>query len=100
MSDLAKYHLGRAQIVVGEPVTDPDEIARMETLSRQHRQTAAYQIGPSIAEAPPSLLAQYIVEMESDEQQEFLDELIQRLPEDILRRLGEAVQQHLGRGAA
>jgi hypothetical protein len=82
--------------VVPDPATD----AQMLEQSRKHHQTALYKIGPDIGDAPPELLAQYIVEMEADERQEFLKELVQRLPEDVLRVLGEALQQRLGRGAA
>jgi hypothetical protein len=83
-----------------EKVPDPAEDARFLEQIRQFRKTALSKIGPSVAEAPPELLAQYVAEeMEADERQTFLAELVRCLPEDVLRGLGEALQARLGRGA-
>lgn len=90
----------RGLIWVGPPVTDPVEQARSLEQSRKYSKTAAYKIGPDIHHATPDLLAQHIVEIDSAQRQAFLDELLQRLSEDDLRKLGEAIQQRLGRGAA
>jgi hypothetical protein len=100
MSEPTPSRRRRPPYVESEEITDPAEHARMRELSLKHRQTALYKIGPDIGDAPPDLLAQYIVEMEADERQAFLNELVQRLPEDVLRPLGEALQKRLERGAA
>jgi hypothetical protein len=100
MSEPTPPRRRRSPYIESETVTDPAELARSLEQSRRFRQTALYKIGPDIGDAPPDLLAQYIVELESEEQKKFLDELVQRLPEDVLRGLSEVLQQRLGRGAA
>src|SRR4051812_47003979 len=79
------------QPVVVEIGTDPSEMAAAEKESRLYRQTALGQIGClMVVDAPLPLLAQYIAELIPDEQQQFLQELLARLPTDALRRSEEA----------
>ncbi len=83
------------------PPNDPAELEASTARNRQHRKTAAGQIGCwMVIDAPLPLLAQFIVELPAEERQEFLKELLDRLPTDALRGLDEDLQQRLGRGAA
>jgi hypothetical protein len=71
-----------------ETVTDLAEIAAAEERSRQYRKTAMGQIGCwNVVDVPLPLLAQYIAELPEEDQQEFLKELVERLPRDALQRL-------------
>src|SRR4051794_14281261 len=84
-----------------EIVTDPAEIAAAEERYREYKKTALGQVGcDMVVDAPLPLLARYIAELPSEEQQLFLSELLEHLPPDSLRGLDESVQQRLGRGAA
>jgi hypothetical protein len=93
-------HIGRGQVIVAHP-NDPAELAALTASRRAHKKTALDQIGAwMVVDAPLPLLAQYIAELPADEQQEFLGELLDRLPADSLPALGEAVRRRLGQGAA
>jgi hypothetical protein len=84
-----------------ETVTDPAEIAASEERARQRRKTALGQIGCDlVVDVPLPLLARYVAELPSEEQQEFLQELLGALSPEALRALDEALQRLLGRGAA
>jgi hypothetical protein len=87
--------------VVAQPITDPAEIAAAAERDREFRQTALGQMGCCLViEAPLPLLAQYIVELPAGERQEFLGEVINRLPDDVLRALAEALRTRLDAPAA
>jgi hypothetical protein len=78
---------------------DPAEIAAAEERSRQYRKTAMGQIGCwNVVDAPIPLLAQVVAEYPTDDQQEFLNELVERLPADALRKLHEDLKARMGRG--
>jgi hypothetical protein len=82
-------------------VTDPAEIAASDEALREHKKTAAYKVGcEQVYYAPLPLLAQYIVELEADERQEFLNELTARLPADLLAPLIDALRARLDAPAA
>jgi hypothetical protein len=84
-----------------ETVTDPAEITAAEEWSRQYRKTAMGQIGCwNVVDAPLPLLAQVIAELPKDDQQEFLKELVERVPVDALQMLDENMKERMGRGAA
>jgi hypothetical protein len=84
-----------------ETVTDPAEIAAAEEWLRNYKKTAMGQIGCwNVVDAPIPLLAQVVAEYPMDDQQEFLKELVERLPADALRKLYEDIEKRMGRGAA
>ena len=84
-----------------EIVTDPAEIAAAEERYRQSKKTALWKIGcEMVVDAPLDLLAQYIAELAADDQEMFLNELLDRLPPAALTALDEALKRRLGRGAA
>jgi hypothetical protein len=90
----------RSQVVIAPPNT-PEELEAATARSRAYKKTAAGQVGcEMVIDAPLPLLAQFIAELAPEDRQEFLKELIERLPADVLPGLGEALQQRLGRGAA
>jgi hypothetical protein len=91
----------RPHYEVGEIITDSVELAALDERDRENRKTAMYQIGCwTVVDVPLPLLAQYIAESPAEDQQEFLKELLGRLPPDALRALNEAMQLQLARGAA
>ncbi len=93
-------HIGRSQVIVAPP-NDPAELEALTASRRGRRKTALDQIGAwMVVDAPLPMLAQVIAELPADEQQEFLKELLDRLPADALPGLGEALQRRLGLGAA
>src|SRR5436853_3057056 len=87
--------------VVARPITDPAELAAAAERDREFRQTALGQMGCClVVEAPLTLLAQYVVELPAGERQEFLGELVARLPDNVLRPLTEALRTRLDAPAA
>ena len=78
-------HIPLQRIVAG-----PNDSAELEAMTAEHRRykkTALGQMGPVlVVEAPLDLLAQYIVELRADARQTFLDELLARLPVEVLRQ--------------
>src|ERR1700735_963235 len=92
-------HIGRSQVIVAPP-NDPAELEALSAKLRARKKTALDQIGCwMVVDAPLPLLAQVIAELPADEQQEFLKELLDRLPADSLPGLGEALRRRLGLGA-
>jgi hypothetical protein len=85
----------------GKLITDPAELAALHEQYQKDRKTALYQIGCwNVVDAPLPLLAQYIAELPGEDQQEFVKELVERLPADGLQKLDEAMKARMGRGAA
>jgi hypothetical protein len=79
------------QRFVAEP-NDPAELERLTEANRRYRKTAAGQVGCfMVIDAPLPLLAQFIAELAPADRQEFLTELVARLPAEVLRPLAEAV---------
>ena len=90
----------RSQHIVAPP-NDPAELAAINERHRQYKQTALGQIGCwMVVDAPLPMLAQVIAELAADDQQMFLNELLDRLPPAALPALDEALKRRLGRGAA
>jgi hypothetical protein len=78
--------------VYSEIVTDPAEIAAAEERDRKYRNTAAGQVATwMVIDAPLPLLAQFVVELAPDDRQEFLSELVARLPAEMLGPLATAI---------
>lgn len=82
--------------VVAQRITDPAELAALAEERRRYKQTAAGQIGlEEVIDAPLPLLAQYIVELEAEGRQVFLNELAARLPADLVAPLIDALRARL-----
>jgi hypothetical protein len=82
-------HLAPLQRIVAGPNT-PEELEEATARLREFKKTALGQIGcDHIMDIPLPLLAQYVVELPPDEPQTFLDELVARLPADVLQHLLE-----------
>ncbi len=90
----------RSQHIVAPPNT-PEELAEADERYQKNKKTAMYQIGCwTVVDVPLPLLAQYIAELPTEDQQDFHKELLERLPAGALDALNEAMQLRLGRGAA
>lgn len=78
-------------------VTDPVEIAAAEERCRQAKQTAVGRVGhEQLFYVPLPELAQYVVELDDAERQEFLTEFVARLPTDVVAPLLDALRGRLG----
>jgi hypothetical protein len=99
MAEQSPRRISSQRIVA--PPNDPAELEAATARHREYKKTALGQIGClMVVDAPLPLLAQYIAELPSEEQQLFLNEWLDHLPPDALPGLVEAVQRRLGRGAA
>jgi hypothetical protein len=100
MPESSPIHFVRGQVIVAPP-NDPAELEALSAIHRQRKKTPQEQIGClMVVDTPLPLLAQYIAELPVEEQQEFLQELLARLPAEALLGLDETLQQRLGRGVA
>jgi hypothetical protein len=85
---------------VGKLIADPAELAALDEQYRKNRKTALYQVGCwNVVDVPLPLVAQYIAELPAQDQQEFIKELVERLPDEGLRQLENNVKARVDRGA-
>ncbi len=93
MSTKSPRPCGRSQHIVAPPNT-PEELEAATAKYREQKKTAQYQVGCwAVVDAPLPLLAQYIAELPAEDRQEFIKELIARLPTGDLQKLDEDVKQ-------
>ncbi len=90
----------RSQVIIAPPNT-PEELEAATAAHRRYKQTALGRIGcEQVVDAPLPDLAQFIAELDAADRQEFLSELVTRLPADVLPSLADALRRRLDAPAA
>jgi hypothetical protein len=90
----------RSRVIVAPPNT-PEELEAATAEYRRLKKTAAGRIGcEQVIDAPLPELARFVVELDTADRQEFLRELVARLPADALASLADALRARLGDPAA
>jgi hypothetical protein len=86
---------------VAAPPNSPEELEAATARHREKKRPPTYRYGFwNVIDVPLPLLAQYITDLPLEDQQEFLNALLEHLPANSLHKLDEDIRMRMSRGGA